>query len=102
MNPPGVHRWSLWFICPGCKEAHGIDDKWTFNGDFERPTFAPSYLTWNDPNPEAAPGRFRDGWRCHSYIKDGQIEFLPDCTHALAGQTIPIPPWSDDRVMADD
>lgn len=101
-HPPGNHRWTLWFICPGCRESHGIDSGWEFNGDFVRPTFSPSYLTWNDPNPQAKEGKFRTGWRCHSYIRDGQIQFLPDCTHDLAGQTVPIPPWSDDKIMGDD
>jgi hypothetical protein len=86
----------LLFWCPGCEEHHQIDSsKWQFNGDFEKPTFSPSYLTWLDPNPNADPkhdkrGKFRNGFRCHSYIKDGMIEFLADCTHKLAGQTVPM------------
>lgn len=28
---------------------------------------------------------------CHSFIRDGRIEFLSDCTHALAGQTVDLP-----------
>lgn len=102
-HPAGVQRWTLWFICPGCKSGHGIDDSWTFNGDFERPTFEPSYLTWNDADPRAKEGsKFHTGWRCHSYIRDGQIEFLSDCTHPLAGQTVPIPPWNDDQAHGGD
>lgn len=31
--------------------------------------------------------------RCHSFVVDGQMQFLGDCTHALAGQTVPIPEW---------
>lgn len=87
------------FYCPGCKDSHQIDTaKWEFNGDFEKPTFAPSYLTWLDPNPKANPKydrdrKFRDGFRCHSFIKQGNIEFLSDCTHALAGQTVALPEW---------
>ena len=27
---------------------------------------------------------------CHSFITDGSIEFLPDCTHELAGKTVPL------------
>lgn len=83
------------FWCPGCEEYHQIDTaKWEFNGDFEKPTFSPSYLTWLDPNPEANTERkpewekFRLGFRCHSFIKEGKIEFLSDCTHKLAGQTV--------------
>lgn len=87
------------FYCLGCKEAHQIDTaKWEFNGDYERPTFAPSYLTWHDPNPNANPkydptGKYRNGRRCHSFIKDGQIEYLSDCTHELAGKTVALPEW---------
>lgn len=87
------------FYCPGCEEGHQIDTaKWEFNNDFEKPTFSPSYLTWLDPNPKADPkydrkGKFRNGFRCHSYIKNGMIEFLSDCSHKLAGQTVKIPEW---------
>ncbi len=28
---------------------------------------------------------------CHSFVRDGRIEFLGDCTHKLAGQTIELP-----------
>ncbi|WP_241754456.1 hypothetical protein [Cupriavidus basilensis] len=27
---------------------------------------------------------------CHSFVTDGRIQFLGDCTHALAGQTVPL------------
>jgi hypothetical protein len=27
---------------------------------------------------------------CHSFVTDGKIQFLGDCTHALAGQTVPL------------
>lgn len=64
-------------------------DRWTFNGDFENPTFSPSLNTWW--------GGFKSGdhdiplHRCHSFIRDGKIQFLGDCTHALAGQTVDLP-----------
>ena len=81
------------FWCLGCEEYHQIDTKkWEFNGDFEKPTFSPSYLTWLDPNPNASSEpkykKYREGFRCHSFIKDGMIQFLDDCTHKLAGQTV--------------
>ena len=25
---------------------------------------------------------------CHSFVREGKIEFLGDCTHALKGQTV--------------
>lgn len=100
----------LMFWCPGCDEAHRIQHgagggpRWTWNGDVEKPTFTPSVLvegvrrltdqqhaaylaTGVHPEPEPA--------RCHSFVVDGRIQFLADCTHALAGQTIDLPPWPE-------
>jgi hypothetical protein len=88
------------FYCLGCDEIHQITDKWEFNNDFNNPTFSPSYLTWNDPNPNADPkydpkGKYRNGFRCHSFIKEGKIEYLNDCTHKLAGKTVQLPEVED-------
>jgi hypothetical protein len=33
---------------------------------------------------------------CHSYVTDGKIRFLDDCTHELAGKTVEledVPDW---------
>lgn len=95
----------LTFWCPGCEEPHGINAGWTWNRDTERPTFTPSVLvtsghymsghsgpcwcTFNRDRPEA-PAPFLCH-RCHSFVTDGQIQFLTDSTHALAGQTVPLP-----------
>ncbi len=76
-----------WF-CPGCKEMHGINygdghgPRWTWDGNAEAPTFAPSVLvTW-------AEGEERAPRVCHCFVAGGRIQFLSDCTHALAGQTV--------------
>ncbi|HTK34532.1 MAG TPA: hypothetical protein VL358_04490 [Caulobacteraceae bacterium] len=29
--------------------------------------------------------------RCHTYVTGGIVDFLSDCTHALAGQKRPLP-----------
>lgn len=69
--------------CPACGFGHLFEvNRWTFNGDEERPTFSPSMLV--HPNPNANP----PSPLCHSFVRDGRIEFLSDCTHALAGQTV--------------
>lgn len=86
-HPPGTKRYNLWFMCPGCDEPHAFDERWQFNGDYDRPTFSPSFLTWIDPQP------FISGKRCHSYVRDGSIEYQSDCTHELAGKTVPLPAW---------
>lgn len=80
---PEHNRWM--FFCPGCQDVHQINHTWQFNGDFERPTITPSILvTWVGGD---------DKMRCHSYVTDGQIQFLADSTHALAGKTVPLPDW---------
>lgn len=80
--------------CPGCEERHFLPTRpigdrpcWSFNGDYDRPTFAPSLLISKDDPSD----------RCHSLIRDGQIQFLGDCHHALAGKTVPLPIyWTKD------
>lgn len=83
------------FFCPGCGSAHTINTNpggWGFNGNVESPTFTPSVLVTHEANPEADE-RFKE-WRtkrvCHSFVTDGNIQFLSDCTHELAGQTVPL------------
>lgn len=65
----------------------------------EKPTFTPSYLstmrhpkgyTNDNPAPLGYQGEYVDDV-CHSYVTDGQVQFLSDCTHVLAGQTVPLP-----------
>ena len=99
---------SLVFWCPGCEETHVIDlGKWQWDGNLTQPTFAPSVLvtsghfivgspdpttcwcTYNREHPDN-PAPFRCQ-RCHTYVREGRIQFLPDSTHALAGQTIDLP-----------
>lgn len=89
---------SVLFYCPGCDGYHGIDkNRWHWNGDVKKPTFTPSVLVTYDANPEAAE-EFKE-WRkkriCHSFVTDGKIKFLSDCTHQLAGQTVDLPDWDN-------
>lgn len=86
------------FRCPGCGEFHVLNTDaserpaWNFNGNYDAPTFTPSILDWRDANPDAAEGfeKFRKPYRCHSFVTDGNIQFLGDCTHEFAGQTMPL------------
>jgi hypothetical protein len=87
-------------LCPGCNHVHIVSTatpsdatgaKWSFNGDVEKPTISPSLLVrW--------PDNIRLYNVCHSFIKDGAIQFLSDCTHSLAGQTVALPDfkWPDE------
>ena len=96
------------FFCPGCKEIHQPNTGWKFNGNFDVPTLAPSVLVrsghhvdndktscWCAHNAERiAKGEEPSGFECtvcHSFVRDGRIEFLSDCTHSLAGQTVDLP-----------
>ena len=80
------------FMCPGCKYLHQIDSRWGFNGSLEKPTFTPSLLLRELKGPPGA----RDQVRCHSFIKEGKIQFLNDCGHDLKGKTVEIPNWDDE------
>lgn len=88
------------FKCPGCGDGHAVptgEGGWGWNGDLQRPTLTPSLLVRS--------GHYTDGWkpgdgcwcgkdyglecyRCHSFVRDGKIQFLGDSTHKLAGQTV--------------
>lgn len=97
-----VHFW-----CPGCEDAHGVTvdtpNGWTWNSDLEHPTFQPSVkvggvqwapdMGFHKPNHAVAPG---DPIVCHSFVREGRIQFLGDSTHNLAGQTVDLPPWPYD------
>jgi hypothetical protein len=82
--------------CPACGHAHMFDSRWIFNGDFEKPTFSPSMLSksikpkgYSNENP--APLNYDGEYEntiCHSFVTDGKIEYLTDCTHEFAGKTI--------------
>src|SRR5574343_915736 len=106
--------------CPGCNSAHQVvatvqrsaiqtpdtadpdwtppaeyyearNGGWTWNGSARWPTLMPSVLvSYNgaDAGCDGAPPAV-----CHSFVVNGQMQMLADCTHALAGQTVHIPPW---------
>jgi len=90
-------------ICPACRDidvASGYTDPsdggvagehtvpftgasvvWEFDGNLDRPTLKPSL-------------KLTQEWRkliCHSFVTNGRIQYLGDCTHAMAGQTVDLP-----------
>jgi len=87
--------------CPGCKHAHcylvesysrahpfpngNPRPFWDFNGDIFKPTFRASMLIAADLGDPPVP------YVCHSFVTDGMIQFLDDCTHDLKGQTVEVP-----------
>ncbi|MBF0554410.1 MAG: hypothetical protein HQK96_07645 [Nitrospirae bacterium] len=75
------------FHCPGCGYGHhvrfkGEEPVWNVTGvEEDKPTVTPSLLVWQS-RPEA---------RCHSFIREGRIEFLSDCFRELKGKTVELP-----------
>jgi hypothetical protein len=88
-------RVNIW--CPACDEPHGPKVKplkdpgsWTWNGSLQNPTFSPSLLVrWSGVVDGKEVLRV-----CHSYVEEGRIRYLNDCTHALKGQAVELPAWN--------
>lgn len=109
------------FWCPACDSSHTVavegQGAWGFNGSDEAPTLSPSVLVtsghfldgrhqpadggcWCTYNAAQIakgeePSPFKCG-RCHSFVTDGRIQFLDDCSHALRGWH-DLPDWPEDR-----
>lgn len=99
------------YWCQGCEETHSVRTDglgaWGFDGNLAAPTFSPSVLvtsghyvsthkpgdrcwcTYNAEHPNR-PASFQCH-RCHTFVVAGMVQFLADCSHALAGQTLPLP-----------
>lgn len=79
---PGAAGQVYVFWCPGCQCHHTFNvgrerhPVWTFDGNMETPTFSPSLHYVG---------------RCHLFLREGKLQFLPDCNHKLAGQTVDLP-----------
>ena len=98
----------LYMWCPGCDDLHGVEvtepaRRWEWDGNREAPTITPSILVsgvqwaaefpFHKPQHPVAAGA---PTVCHSYVRSGRWEFLGDCSHALAGQTVSmvsVPDW---------
>ena len=92
---------------------HGGDTgkKWAWNGNTEHPTISPSILVQGTGLTDKG-NRDMEEWRdsgypkrdqpfdsvatvCHSYVTHGQIQFMTDSTHELAGQTVDLPEFTE-------
>ncbi len=74
LNLPGpIPTRILPVILKGSRKDTGC---WSWNGDINNPTIKPSIRTQNGVDV------------CHTWINDGKVQFLDDCTHELAGQTL--------------
>lgn len=87
-----VHLW-----CPGCQHLHGPAFRCPEHGGPE------SGPVWDgDPHsdpftmsPSLLVGIPGSDDVCHSFVVSGRWQFLGDCTHALAGQQVPVEPLPD-------
>ncbi len=98
------HRYShLLLGCPGCGGFHTVyvntepgdtgAEPWEWDGNLDAPTVSPSILV-NASRPDH---------RCHSFVRAGCWEYLSDCDHDLAGQTVPLgplPSWALSDLVA--
>ena len=102
MHDETVPKWrTIYLWCPGCDGLKALplagEDgalpqwpvgraHWDWDGNLEAPTLSPSILQHASGSLPA----------CHSFLRAGRWEFLSDCTHSLAGQTVdmvPLPDW---------
>jgi hypothetical protein len=86
--------------CPACQSMHAFavdapfsnGAKWTFDGNIERPSFSPSM---NIRIGRYADPEFVDEDNlssvCHYFLQGGVLKFCGDSTHALRGQSVPLP-----------
>lgn len=106
----------LTYRCPGCKDLHVVAltgiEAIAWNGNYEKPSFFPSILIYSGHHLQDSNRLYffrKHCWCnynkklieqgkepccstcyvCHSIISDGLISFLSDCTHELAGKTVP-------------
>lgn len=93
LRSQGGGRVAFW--CPGCDGPHSLpvrpdhSPSWDWNGNAEAPTLSPSILsrlTYSSGREDI----------CHFFVRAGNIEFLGDCTHELAGKIVAIPEWPAD------
>lgn len=84
-NGQKFHGDQYMYWCDGCGFEHVFalqaeGGHHQFNGDLDNPTVVPSLVE------DFTPGRM-----CHSFIRNGNIQYLTDCSHHLAGKTIELP-----------
>jgi hypothetical protein len=92
IQPLTLHDGRLYgyaFYCPACQDVHCFyvavfSPIWTFNGNFDAPSFSPSL-------------RYTDGNQCHTIVQNGQINYCSDCKHSFAGKTVPMVDYDFER-----
>ncbi len=84
--------------CRACEQHFIHLPRWGFNGDMDKPTFTPSINeSCNDPGHPSYQPRAKSS-RCHFTVTGGMITYHGDCSHDLAGQTLPLEEWSAEDI----
>lgn len=115
----GSGRRGLTYWCQGCESVHQIwyeggppNQNWGWNKDVDRPVFSPSVLVTHDLWTSPVTPDNLEQWRaapwtqhqvrhvCHTFVgcngaQPGEVIFLSDCTHPLAGTVQPFPDLPD-------
>jgi len=87
--------------CPGCEGMHILPDSWHFNGNLDKPTFAPSFKHQGIQRV-FSDGKWTGEWvkdsggnpvpfQCHYVLTDGILKFCSDSTHSLSSKSVPLP-----------
>ena len=77
---------NLAFHCPACKCSHALNTRkhlqpyWDIIVVGGKVSVSPSLLVRSGNGNTI----------CHLYIRDGVIDYLSDCTHKMAGKSVPL------------
>lgn len=86
-NPPHPGT-TLWHWCPECKDLHPLPwGRWTFNENYEKPTFTPSFRQFPQSPRE-----------CHYNITDGMIVWHDDNKHSRRSGSEPMVPLTPEML----
>lgn len=82
-------KYDLTFMCEGCECSHAVLTSCVYKGVPQNW----NVKTSNKGKVTSRPSYFydrEDGYthRCHYFITDGDVRYLPDCTHELRGKTV--------------
>lgn len=81
---PGPHKRKLTLPVIQGNYSRSETNCWSWNGSVDSPTLKPSILTIYESS------RVEKNWRCHSWVNDGVVQFLQDCSHQLACHCLPL------------
>jgi hypothetical protein len=95
---------TYYFFCPACKEFHTVHTintvtghrnglKFELQGTKDNPTFVPigQPIERTIEKFNKSLHASRTDYVCVSIIRSGTIRFLPQSTHWLSGQIVPLP-----------